>query len=98
MQDYPLHWWQISGDNTAHKRKPIQWIKECQEAFDMLKVMCTSTLVLAFADFTKPFKLHTDASTIGLGAVLYEEQGGKDCRMSVLVTTEIDSVPWLGTF
>ena len=46
--------------------------------FDMLKVLCTSSPILAFVDFTKPFKLHTDASTIGLGAVLYQEQDGKE--------------------
>ena len=40
--------------------------------------MWTSALILAFADFTKPFKLHMDASTIGLGAVLYQEQDEKD--------------------
>ena len=34
--------------------------------------------ILAFADFTKPFKLHTNACTIELGAVLYQEQNGKD--------------------
>ena len=44
----------------------------------MLKVLCTSAPILAFADFTKPFKLHTDVSTIGLGAILYQEQDGKD--------------------
>ena len=44
----------------------------------MLKVLCTSTLILAFADFTKPFKLHTNANTIRLGVVLYQEQDGKD--------------------
>ena len=53
-------------------------MEECQEAFDVLKVLCTSTSILAFTDFTKPFKLHMDASTIGLAAVLYQEQGGKD--------------------
>ena len=28
--------------------------------------------ILAYADFTQPFKLHTDACGSGLGAVLYQ--------------------------
>ena len=63
----------ISGDNTAHKKKQIQWTEECQDAFHMLKVMCTSAQFLAFTDFMKPFKLH-----ISLGAVLYWKEGRKD--------------------
>ena len=43
----------------------------------MLKVLCISTPNLAFADFNMPFKLHTNATAIGLGAVLYQEQDGK---------------------
>ena len=34
------------------------------------------TLILAYANFGKPFKLHTNASVSDLGAVLYEEQDG----------------------
>ena len=48
----------------------------CQEAFDKLKELCTTTPILANANFGKPFKLHTDASVLGLGAVLYQVQDG----------------------
>ena len=36
--------------------------------------MCTTTPILTFANFGKPFKLHTDASVLGLGVVLYQVQ------------------------
>ena len=49
---------------------------ECQNAFDNLKELCTITPILAYADFTKPFKLHTDAHVLGLGAVLYQVHEG----------------------
>ena len=41
-----------------------------------LKELCTSTPILALADFKKPFRLHMDASIFGLGVVLYQEQDG----------------------
>ena len=62
----------ISGENASRKCNPIKWDSECQTAFDQLKELCTTTPVLAYADFTRPFKLHTDASVLGLGAVLYQ--------------------------
>ena len=40
----------------------------------MLKETCTNTPVLASANYKKPFRLNTDASEKGLGAVLYQQQ------------------------
>lgn len=57
---------------------PFQWGEAQQQAFEELVRLCTSAPVLAFANFTKPFKLHTDASLDGLGAIIYQEQEGHD--------------------
>ena len=47
-------------------------------AFEKLRELCSTTPVLAYADYTKKFILHTDASDLGLGAVLYQlNQDGK---------------------
>ena len=40
------------------------------------KELFTTTPILAYANFGKPFKLHTGASVSGLGAVLYQVQDG----------------------
>jgi len=63
--------------STKSKRKtPISWSwgDAQQVSFDTLKSKLTSPPVLAFADYTKPFILHTDASGTGLGAVLLQQQ------------------------
>ena len=66
----------ISGENAARKQNLIKWDLECQEAFDKLKELCITTPILAYTDFRKPLELHTDASVLGLGAVLYQVQDG----------------------
>ena len=53
------------------------WGAEQQKAFDSLVEALSSPPILGFADFSIPFELHTDASTSGLGAVLYQVQNGK---------------------
>jgi len=52
------------------------WNQECQESFDKLKSKLSSTPMLVFPDYTVQFILTTDASTIGLGAVLSQVQEG----------------------
>ncbi|GFU96304.1 uncharacterized protein TNCV_88811 [Trichonephila clavipes] len=44
--------------------------QEPTEAFDAVKAAITKAPVLKFLDFKKPFELFTDASSIGVGAVL----------------------------
>ena len=64
----------VSGDNANKKKTLVDWTSECQVAFEHLKHLCSQTPILAYADYTKPFQLHTDASESGLGAVLYQKQ------------------------
>jgi hypothetical protein len=52
--------------------------KEEQHAFNNLIEKLTSPLMLRFADITKPFIVNIDASKDGLGAVLYQNQGGSE--------------------
>ncbi len=52
------------------KDTPYVWTEKQQTAFDRLKQMLIQAPVLSYPDFTKPFTIYTDASGIGLGAVL----------------------------
>ena len=54
------------------KKAAIKWDSRCQQAFDDLKKLCSTGPILAYTNFSKPFKLHTYACGIGLGAVLYQ--------------------------
>ena len=63
----------VSGDNANRKKALVDWSDECQIAFEKLKDLCTSTPILAYADYKKPFQLQTDASDLGLGTVLYQK-------------------------
>ena len=59
------------------KKTLINWSEAAQSAFEVLKELCVNAPILAFPDYKLPFILHTDSSTEGLGAVLYQKQEGK---------------------
>lgn len=54
-----------------------RWTPRCQEAFDLIIKKLTSAPVLGFADPQLPYVLHTDASTLGVGAALYQVPNGQ---------------------
>ena len=68
---WPLHEL-TSGENAGMKKTAIKWDSRCQQVFNDLKKLCTTAPILTCADFTKLFKLHTDACGSGPGAVLYQ--------------------------
>ena len=67
----PLHKL-MSGENAGKKKAAIKWDSMSQQPFDDLKALCTTAPILAYANFSKPFKHHTEACSMGLGAVLYQ--------------------------
>ena len=70
----------ITGLENQSKRTAkktfIEWT-EADSVFEHLKKLCTSTPIWAYPDYQLPFVLHTDSSSEGLGAVLYQRQEGK---------------------
>lgn len=77
----PLH--KLVGEFAGVKGKQVgkrfasAWTEGCRESFARLKEKLTTTPVLSYADFSKPFILEVDASYQGLGAVLSQEFEGK---------------------
>ena len=64
-------------DKTRGKEPDkVIWTPQCQSAFEELCRHLTSEPILRLADQDKSFTLRTDASGVGLGAVLMQEHDG----------------------
>lgn len=57
----------------TEKRREFKWTTDCQNVFDNLKKCLTTAPLLPHPNFSLPFILDTDASQVGLGAVLSQE-------------------------
>ena len=54
----------------------VCWTERHQSVLEELLLCLKEPPVMAYPDFSLPFILHCDASELGLGAVLYQEQDG----------------------
>ena len=66
---HPLH-------KLTEKDQPFTWTKECDSLFYRLKEALASAPVLAYPETEDPFELATDASNVGIGAVLSQVHQG----------------------
>lgn len=63
----------------TRKNQRFYWNKECQEAFEQVKQILTSTPVLGLPDDTSENILDCDTSDEAIGAVLSQSQNGVEC-------------------
>lgn len=62
----------------THIQKSWNWGQQQEQSFLKLKELLSTAPILGYADYTKSFEVHTDASGLGLGAVLYQNQEGQN--------------------
>lgn len=72
----------------------VRWTEECDRAFKDLKDAICAHSVLHSPDFDKPFTLQTDASGVGLGAVLLQEVEGERRPVGPCWTGRQDTRRW----
>ena len=72
-----IHSFSVIANPLFHltkKEVEFTWSPACEEAFERLKQHLVEAPVLAFPSFDRGFLLDTDASGVGLGAVLAQKQ------------------------
>ena len=66
--------------DLTRKDTPFSWTTACDKAFNDLKSQLMKAPVLAYPQFGREFLLETDASGVGLGAVLSQTQEDQTIR------------------
>ena len=65
--------------SLSSPKMQFQWTEQAQQQFEKVKRKLSTSPVVAFPDFTRPFMVVTDASDVACGAVLiqYNQNGGQ---------------------
>ena len=71
--------------SLLRKGLKVVWNEECDRSFTAIKERLVMAPILRCPDYSLPFELHTDASAVGLGAVLLQrDEKGEEHVVSFL--------------
>lgn len=68
----------LTNLTAKDQRNPVTWSEDSETAFQTLKACLCSSPVLRSPDFSQRFLVQTDASAVGLGAVLAQGDPGEE--------------------
>ncbi|KAL7305098.1 hypothetical protein TKK_0002506 [Trichogramma kaykai] len=74
------------------KKKTLKWTKEAQIAFEDVKKKFTGPLKLSRPSAGKRFILQTDASSLGMGAVLFQEKESQERSIIAYASAKFSEV------
>ena len=66
------------SNKLLEKNELFVWTEECTKAYQELKDLLLKELVVAYPNFSAPFRLYTVASNIGLGTILEQKQEDRE--------------------
>lgn len=81
----PLH-------NLLRKGQPFNWTKSCQESFEEMKQILCSQPILTIFDPNLPIHIYTDASILGVGAVLKQPQENSEEKPVAYFSKKLNEV------
>lgn len=62
--------------NTKDAHSKPKWTEAAEKSFSEIKNVLILAPVLALPDYALPFEIHTDASNVGIGAMITQKQNG----------------------
>lgn len=73
---------------------PLHWNMKCQAVFEKLKYLFSAEQVLKHPDPKWPFVIHTDASDVAVGAVLFHRNQEGNLQPCAYTTCKLSKAEW----